>query len=162
VYQIDMTERGDMVYEFANGELRTRQEEWERPPRTQESWDRKTAHWEEILGRDGAAIGAFAQGRMVGIAVYRPRLRADMGQLDALYVSRERRRSGVARALVRKVIELAGANGEKRLYVSATPSCSAVGFYLSLGFAPTSDPDPALFELEPEDIHMILGLSAEK
>jgi hypothetical protein len=33
---------------------------------------------------------------------------------------------------------------------------SAVGFYFHHGFAPTDESDPALFEQEPEDIHMIL------
>lgn len=44
------------------------------------------------------------------------------------------------------------------LYVSATPSESAVGFYRSMGFAPTTEPDPRLFALEPKDIHMIMAL----
>jgi hypothetical protein len=45
--------------------------------------------------------------------------------------------------------------GAKRMYVSAVPSESAVGFYLSQGFEPTDTPIPALFELEPQDIHMV-------
>jgi hypothetical protein len=44
------------------------------------------------------------------------------------------------------------------VYVSATPSESAVGFYTSMGFTPTPDPIPELFALEPEDIHMIIDL----
>lgn len=35
---------------------------------------------------------------------------------------------------------------------------SAVGFYLHHGFVPTDEPDPALFEEEPDDIHMVLEL----
>jgi hypothetical protein len=41
------------------------------------------------------------------------------------------------------------------MYVSAVPSESAVGFYQSQGFEPTDTPIPTLFELEPEDIHMV-------
>ena len=41
--------------------------------------------------------------------------------------------------------------------MSSTPSESAVGFYRSRGFRLTS-PLPELFELEPEDIHLILEL----
>ena len=45
------------------------------------------------------------------------------------------------------------------MYVSATPSGSAVGSYLKHGFEPTPYPHPELFALEPEDIHMIRELS---
>ena len=53
---------------------------------------------------------------------------------------------------------MAKACDAKRLYVSAVPSESAVGFYLKQGFEPTEDVHPDLYELEPEDIHMILNL----
>jgi hypothetical protein len=44
------------------------------------------------------------------------------------------------------------------LYVSATPSESALGFYRSLG-ARLADPvDPDLFAREPEDVHLVLEL----
>jgi hypothetical protein len=49
-----------------------------------------------------------------------------------------------------------------RMYVSATPSESAVGFYLRHGFTPVADPLPELFELEPEDIHMARRLLADE
>jgi hypothetical protein len=38
--------------------------------------------------------------------------------------------------------------------VSATPSESAVGIYLRMGFEPVDEPLVELYELEPEDIHM--------
>ena len=53
------------------------------------------------------------------------------------------------------LIQQAIADGHKRLYVSATESKSAVGFYLSQGFVPTQDAHPDLYALEPDDIHMI-------
>ena len=48
--------------------------------------------------------------------------------------------------------------GAMALYVSATPSESAVGFYRRAGFKPTDTPHPDLLAEEPEDIHMILAL----
>ena len=46
--------------------------------------------------------------------------------------------------------------GACRLYISATPSASALGFYLSLG-AELADPvDDQLFALESEDVHLVL------
>lgn len=44
--------------------------------------------------------------------------------------------------------------GARLLYVSATPSEHTIHFYLSLGCQVTEDVDWALYELEPEDIHL--------
>jgi GNAT superfamily N-acetyltransferase len=78
--------------------------------------------------------------------------------LSVLYVSRNYQRKGVGSLRAGEVARLARADGARRLYVSATPSGSAVGFYRSHGFEPTDEPNEALFALEPDDIHMILEL----
>jgi ribosomal protein S18 acetylase RimI-like enzyme len=79
-----------------------------------------------------------------------------VGQLGLLHVSNGYRRRGIASRLLEEVLVLARCDGATHLYVSATPSGSAVGFYLSKGFTPTSTPDPELLALEPDDVHMIL------
>ncbi len=112
----------------------------------------------EYMALDGTAFGAFDGDRLVGLAVYRPRLTPDMGQLAGLHVSNGYRRQGVASRLFEDALALARADGADRLYVSATPSGSAVGFYLSKGFEPTTTPDPELLAKEPEDVHMVLRL----
>jgi len=53
---------------------------------------------------------------------------------------------------------LAKEGGVHELYVSATPSESAVGFYLKQGFRPTAHVSQELYVLEPEDIHMVRPL----
>ncbi len=113
---------------------------------------------EHYLDLGGTAIGAFDDNRLAGFAVYRPRLRPTMGQLAILHVSDGYRRSGIASRLHAQVLALARSDGATALYVSATPSESAVGFYLSKGFVPTSEPVPELLAEEPEDIHMVLQL----
>jgi len=65
---------------------------------------------------------------------------------------------GIARHLTQEMIAYARQDGADRVYVSATPSGSAVGFYRSQGFRLCPDPLPELFKLEPEDIHMVLEL----
>jgi GNAT superfamily N-acetyltransferase len=95
---------------------------------------------------------------MAGVAVLRFRLVPETAQLFALYVDREHRRTGVATALVEEVERLARKDGARLLYVSATPSDSAVRFYLRRGFRPVERPHPGLLELEPEDIHMSKAL----
>lgn len=103
-------------------------------------------------------VGAFVDDRMVGLGVVTPEIRPQMSQLAYLHVSLAYRRHGVASRLTREMIEHSRASGAKRMYVSATPSESAVGFYLRWGFAPTSEPIPELFAHEPEDIHMVREL----
>jgi len=44
------------------------------------------------------------------------------------------------------------------MYVSATPTGSAVGFYLSRGCELADPPHAELFALEPEDIHLVCEL----
>ena len=114
--------------------------------------------WQPILDRGGTLVGAFDGEVPAGLAIYRPRLVAELADLALLHVSRSYRRKGVASALTHEVARLARADGARRLYVSATPSGSAVGFYRSHGFEPTDEPNPELFALEPDDIHMILEL----
>jgi GNAT superfamily N-acetyltransferase len=65
----------------------------------------------------------------------------------------------VASALLEQVVSLARENGALSLYVSAAPSEVAVSFYLDRGFAPVAEPNPQLFELEPEDVHMNMAIA---
>jgi len=111
-----------------------------------------------LLDLEGTAFGAFDGDRLVGIAIYRPRLAETMGQLGLLHVGNGYRRQGIATRLLDEVLHLARADRADRLYVSATPSGSAVGFYLSKGFEPTATPNANLLKAEPDDIHMVLQL----
>jgi N-acetylglutamate synthase-like GNAT family acetyltransferase len=103
-------------------------------------------------------VGAFEADVLAGVAIYRPRISEDMGDLAVLHVSQTHRRRGVGSLLTEEGARLARADGARRLYVSATPTAATVDFYRSHGFAPTDEPDQALFALEPDDIHMIREL----
>ena len=78
----------------------------------------------------------------------------DMLQLKFLHVSHDWRGCGIGEQLYRTAREQARAMGAARLYVSATPSQNTIDFYLRLGFTVSTSPDPALYALEPEDIHL--------
>ena len=159
VYDIDMREHGDILYRVVAGHVQADVKEWTRPPRTREAWNRHIEEWTQILQAGGHAWGAYdAQHRMVGIIVLRPRLTEEMAQLAALFVSRDYRRTGIATRLTHRLIRTARASGARRLYVSATPSRSATGFYQSQGFGLVDTVHPELFAREPEDIHMVLEL----
>lgn len=161
--EIDRSERQTKQYAYRGGSLESRSFDFEVP-----AWSRTGDHehsvrghvkaWQPILDRGGTLVGALDADALVGFAIYRPDLAEGTANLAALHVSRSHRRRGIASLLDEEVARLARADGARRLYVSATPSDSAVGFYRSRGFAPTDAPHPALFALEPDDIHMILEL----
>jgi ribosomal protein S18 acetylase RimI-like enzyme len=160
---IDRTERIQTGYEVRNGELQALQVDWDVPGFLREgSGEHSLAHHIEFCRRHlragGMMIGAFAGKKLVGIGIITPEIRPKMAQLAYLHVSQAYRRRGVASRLAQEMIGYARQGGADRVYVSATPSGSAVGFYTSQGFHLCSDPLPELFELEPEDIHMILEL----
>jgi len=112
------------------------------------------------LARKALLMGAFEGETLVGIGVLTPDIRPGMAQLAYLQVSAAYRRMGIASAITRHLLQHARDQGAVRVYVSATPSESAVCFYTSFGFDLTLDPLPELYELEPEDIHMLLALDA--
>ena len=159
--EIDRSEHVTQEYFYRGGSLEMRAIDvdvptWSRSGDHEHSVQGKVNDWQPILNRGGTLVGAFDAETLVGIAIYQPRLAEGMANLSVLHVSRNYRRKGIASLLVRRVARLARADGARRLYVSATPSGPAVEFYLSHGFKPTSEPNQALFALEPDDIHMIL------
>ncbi|MGI6206698.1 MAG: GNAT family N-acetyltransferase [Anaerolineae bacterium] len=135
--------------------------------------DRKRSRWDEgqvarfrlrvleQLERGGQAVGAFDGDRLVGFAVLGYCFRGpnrDYLHLDLLHVSRPYRRMGVATRLMEQIESLARERGARRLYISATPSQSAVGFYFSRGARLAPEPDPELHALEPHDIPLMIEL----
>jgi GNAT superfamily N-acetyltransferase len=79
-------------------------------------------------------------------------------KLDHLYVSAGYRGRGIGHVLTRRVRDLARSLGASRLYISATPTRATVDAYLRMGAEMLDSPDPELFALEPEDIHLALSV----
>jgi GNAT superfamily N-acetyltransferase len=156
--KIDVTEDGNDVLEQRGTMVMSRAEEWHRPPRSETRWREFEETWREFVPSSGVALGAFVGAQLVGIATLRRAIRPGLDQLEALFVDRAHRRLGVAAALVSEIEARARSGGAQHLYVSATPSHSAVGFYRSRGFLPTAEPIPELLDREPDDIHMLLAL----
>jgi GNAT superfamily N-acetyltransferase len=158
VREIDVSESGSIVYKQVGRRVELAYEEWHRPPRSEETWNCYIELWKPILVDRGCAVGAFAGDLLVGIAVLRFRLTERMAQLAALFVSRDYRRFHIAQRLMDEVARRARQYGAAALYVSATPSASAIGFYTSQGFEATDQVNEELYELEPEDIHLVKAL----
>lgn len=109
------------------------------------------------LAAGAAMIGAFDGDALVGIGLITPEVRPGLAQLAFLHVSARYRRKGIASSIAQRLLDAARQSGADRVYVSATPTQSAVRFYQSLGFTLAAEPLPELYALEPEDIHMILN-----
>ena len=157
---IDRTEQIRIGYSYVNGKLEQTAVSWDSPAWKLEgddshSVESKIRFCQDHLDRHAEMYGAFDEEKLVGIGILQPDVALDMAELAFLHVSNHYRQQGIARTITEVLVAKAVAWGAKRMYVSATPSGSAVGFYLSQGFKPTDTPIPELFELEPEDIHMI-------
>jgi GNAT superfamily N-acetyltransferase len=158
---IDRTEVIRVGYEVRSGDLIEKDVMWDTPNFLLDGDGEHTiaaqiAFCKSHMERDGIGIGAFDGEALAAIGIFTPNIRPEMDQLSYLQVSETYRRRGIASEIVRQLLENARDRGSKRIYVSATPSESAVGFYKSFGFKLVNKPIPELYELEPEDIHMIL------
>ena len=163
IAEIDRTEHVTTGYVYEAGELRAEPVDWQVPRWPMEGSEFSVAAHiagiAPILRDGGVMLGAFDGETLVGFAVLRCRLEEGTAELAALFVSNHYRRRRIATRLTERVVSLAEADGARRLYVSATPSESAVGFYISQGFRVTDDVNEELYALEPDDIHMIRRLS---
>jgi len=163
IAEIDRSEHVTQEYSYRSGSLEERNVDvrvptWFRSGNHEHSVQGNVNAWQPILDRGGTLVGAFDGDILVGFAIYQSHLEEGMANFSVLHVSRNYRRRGIGSLLAGEVARLARADGARRLYVSATPSGSAVEFYRSHGFEPTDEQNEALFALEPHDIHMILDL----
>jgi ribosomal protein S18 acetylase RimI-like enzyme len=154
IAEIDRTERVKEIYVNRDGTLIRKDVDWHisrwPPP--------EMALWRTMLAAGGTLFGAFDGRALVGFSIYRPDLSQDTAQLAALYVSKDYRGRRIGASLMDQVAEMARADGAKKLYVSSTQTTATVDFYMSKGFALTKEINEHLYELEPEDIHMIENL----
>jgi GNAT superfamily N-acetyltransferase len=163
--EIDRSEHQQVRYSVVDGRLVSRPFSFEVP-----GWDRHGSGDHSVTGlirfaqpivaRGGEFLGAFVAEELAGCAILEATFDLDTAWLALLHVSRAYRRRGVASTLWKAAAEQAGAAGAGSIYVSATPSDSAVGFYLSRGcrLATPAEIVDELFDREPDDIHLICDL----
>lgn len=161
--EIDRAEQILLAYSQEGDELTPKTVNWQVPTWTAQgdgdhSLNQIVAFCSDHLERGGLMRGAFVDDILVGVGILQPDIRPYLDQLAFLQVSRDYRRQGIASELVDDLCRTALDKGSKRLYVSATPSESAVKFYAHHGFKPVKVRVPELQALEPEDIHMIKEL----
>ncbi len=163
VGEIDRAEQIRTGYEFTEGKLQQLIVNWDSPTWPAEGDGEYTIAAQvrfcrDHLERKGRMYGAFDDEKLVGIGIIQQGVREGIAQLAYLHVSNGYRRMGIGERITKELTREAKRAGAMKMYVSATPSGSAVGFYLSRGFRPVDTPIPELFELEPEDIHMMMDV----
>jgi GNAT superfamily N-acetyltransferase len=162
--EIDRTERIDTIYVQRGAHLEERAGDFSAPPwptegESEYSVARQIAECERLVAAGAIALGAFSDGRLVGVGLMTPDIRPGIAQLAYLHVSNGYRGLGVGTRLSDELERLARDAGDTTMVVSATPSLNTVRFYRRRGFEPMAEPLHELYELEPEDVHMQKRLS---
>ena len=157
IWSIDRREVIENFYHLENGALVLRADHVEVAGWPPGEVERYTPILLACFDRGGWFHGVFDDDKLVGIAVLDSKFigrNKDQLQLEFLHVSRVYRGRGLGARLFDLTKTQASARGARRLYISATPSENTINFYRGLGCVVTSEPDPDLFALEPEDIHL--------
>jgi GNAT superfamily N-acetyltransferase len=165
VAAIDRSETVDVEYEVIDGRLT------ERPVSMSEvsAWDpvgdgshsvaAAIRFCAERVAEGGVLLGVFDDDRLLGLAIVNPAFEGPLAWLAWLHVNRADRRRGVARALWAEAVARARDAGSTAIYVSATPTGSAVGFYLDRGCRLADPVHPDLYADEPDDVHLVCELA---
>jgi len=157
VWNIDRSEVIENFYRIENRTLRLYCQHVEAtgwPPGEAEKY---TPILLDCFDRGGWFYGAFDDGRLISAVVLESKFigkRKDQLQLEFLHVSRAHRKQGLGAKLFNLAKVIARERGARGLYISATPSQNTIDFYVRLGCKLVDEPDPDLFALEPEDIHL--------
>lgn len=164
IANIDRSEHVDVEYTVTDGRLVTRPvtmvdvPPWDPVGTGPHSVAARIAFCRPIVAGGASLLGAFDGEDVLGLAVVDGSFEPSLAWLAFLHVSRPHRRRGAASALWDAAIETARSADAKAIYVSATPTGSAVGFYLSRGCVLADSVHADLYAREPEDIHLVRWL----
>lgn len=161
--EIHREERVRQAYVLKDGRLEVHEVDWNVPdwPMDGEddfSWRGNFERWAPIFKAGGILLVAMEGEILIGFAILRPRLTETMAQLAELHVGHGHRGQGVGTRLIQEVFRLAKEQGATDVYVSSIPTKNTVDFYMRHGFRLAEEVHPELYELEPEDIHMVKSL----
>ena len=156
-WDIDRREVIDNIYYLIDGELVLKPEHYDMQGWPPGEADLYTPLLLDCFDRGGWFYGLFDGDKLAAAVVLESKFigpHKDLLQLKALHVSSRYRGQGLGRRLFDLAAQKARERGAKGLYISATPSEHTINFYLRLGCIVMSTPDPELYALEPEDIHL--------
>ncbi|HEU5278880.1 MAG TPA: GNAT family N-acetyltransferase [Gaiellaceae bacterium] len=161
IVEIDRSEHVTKKYVYDHGTLRAIAVDIEAPRWSPAYGARETERLAQKLDGGGVFLGAFDDERLVGVGVLAGHFighSANQLEVAFLHVSNGHRGRGIARRLLDELAERARRRGAEQLYISATETESAVGFYLAYGCELAERVDPELYALEPTDIHFTFAL----
>ncbi len=162
LWSIDRSERIDGLYELRDGVLHRQTVDIDLRGWPEGDPEKYHPEHEQALHRGAWFMGVF-DGDTLLAAAGLDRLplgpRGDWRQLFFLHVSQSLRGKGIGIYLLEQAKQQTLAWGAKAVYASATPSLNTVDFYRAHGFVIAPEPDPRLFELDPEDIHLLCVLA---
>ncbi len=162
IREIDRREIIQKVYKYEKGKLTEKSDffevgnEWWIEHEVEKKF---IPRLEKLYDRGGTIVGVFDGDKTVGMAALNSEFIGedkDTLDLDILFVSHDYRNKGIGHRLMEIMKEKARELGAEKIYISATPSGNTVKFYRNLGCRIAEEADEGLFEMEPEDIHMIL------
>lgn len=157
IWTIDRREHVANIYRLADGQLQLEALGDDVPGWHPDTIAHTTPLLYEMFARGARFFAAFDGDRLAGLSVLDllPRgERGDLLQLAFMHVGRDYRDRGVGRRLFEQARTAARERGARGMYISATPSEHTVRFYQRCGATLLVAPDPELFALEPEDIHL--------
>jgi GNAT superfamily N-acetyltransferase len=157
IWTIDRREHIANIYRLVDDGLQLEAHNFDVPGWHPDTIAETTPLLYEMFDRGARSFAAFDGGQLAGASVLDtlPRgERGDLLQLELLHVGRDYRGQGLGTRLFEQARTAARALGARGLYISATPSENTVRFYQRRGATLLAVPDPALFALEPEDIHL--------
>lgn len=156
IWQINRQETITGIYKLVDGQLVLDRQQFHVSGWPPSEMAANTQRFQQYFAQGATFLGAFEEGRLLGIAILKHDFFGDPPdqlQFYFFHVSHEARGRGIGKALFAQIAARAKALGARRLYISATPSEHTVQFYLRQGCTVMAEPDPALFADEPEDIH---------
>ncbi len=157
IWTIDRREHIANIYRLADGALQLEALDVDVPGWDPDTVAKTTPLLYEMFDR-GARFFASLDGQQIaGVSVLDtlPRgERGDLLQLGFLHVGRDYRGEGLGSRLLAQVRAAARELGARGVYISATPSENTIRFYQRCGATLLAVPDPALFALEPDDLHL--------
>jgi GNAT superfamily N-acetyltransferase len=161
IWTIDRREYIANIYRLVDGRLELEAHDFDVPGWDPETIAKTTPLLHTMFDRGARFFAAFdaasSAGQLAGVSVLDtlPRgERGDLRQLEFMHVGRDYRDQGLGARLFEQARAAARALGARAMYISATPSEHTIRFYQARGATLLAVPDPELFALEPEDIHL--------
>ena len=110
-----------------------------------ETWspERRREKAAEILSGEYITYCAFDGDTAVGEIMLIPELNEQRLIIDSLHVSRDYRRHGIGRRLIKAAAAYAQSRGAAALYASCCSAEETIRFYTAMGFEPSERPIPS-------------------